>query len=220
MLDRQKAQGVGHAVHQSRSRSGRRRRLGRATRSDEVAQAILPANLTDKRSPPSSRRPMPCERTINQGWASGPFGLAQSCPLCFRTCLARGIGRCERSRAMSQAENDNNQDEERREPTGDESSASASARGFAAMDNEKQRQIASKGGAAVSRNREYMAAIGKRGGERVSQNREHMAAIGKKGGERVSQNREHMASIGRKGGEAVSQDREHMSRIGRKGGES
>jgi general stress protein YciG len=105
---------------------------------------------------------------------------------------------------MSQAENEDRQsDEERQQPEAEGSAAGGvNARGFAAMDNEKQRQIASKGGAAVSRNREYMA------------------AIGKKGGERVSQNREHMASIGRKGGEAVSQDREHMSRIGRKGGES
>ena len=34
-------------------------------------------------------------------------------------------------------------------------------RGFASMDREKQRQIAAKGGGAVSRNREYMASIGK-----------------------------------------------------------
>ena len=98
--------------------------------------------------------------------------------------------------------------------------ASGNPRGFAAMDEQKQRQIAAKGGAAVSRNREYMAAIGRKGGERVSQNREHMANIGKRGGVRVSQNREHMAKIGRKGGERVSQDRDHMSKIGRKGGES
>ena len=56
-------------------------------------------------------------------------------------------------------------------------------RGFAAMDSDKQKEIARKGGEAVSRNREHMAAIGRRGGESVSRNREHMAAIGKRGGE-------------------------------------
>src|SRR3954468_18513003 len=39
------------------------------------------------------------------------------------------------------------------------------ARGFAAMNPEEQREIARKGGEAVSRNREHMAAIGRRGGE-------------------------------------------------------
>ena len=38
-------------------------------------------------------------------------------------------------------------------------------RGFAAMDIEKQREIARKGGEAVSRNREHMAAIGRKGGK-------------------------------------------------------
>jgi hypothetical protein len=94
------------------------------------------------------------------------------------------------------------------------------SRGFASMTPERQREIAKKGGAAVSRNRDYMASIGRIGGERVSQNREHMAGIGRRGGQRVSQNREHMARIGRKGGAAVSQDRQHMAQIGRKGGES
>jgi general stress protein YciG len=96
----------------------------------------------------------------------------------------------------------------------------AASRGFASMEGDRQKQIASKGGTAVSRNREYMAMIGRKGGERVSQNREHMASIGRRGGERVSQNREHMASIGRRGGERVSQDREHMANIGRKGGQA
>ena len=56
-------------------------------------------------------------------------------------------------------------------------------RGFAAMSAEQQRQIASKGGEAVSKNRGHMAEIGKKGGERVSQNRKHMSDIGRKGGE-------------------------------------
>lgn len=56
------------------------------------------------------------------------------------------------------------------------------ARGTAAMSPEVRREVARKGGLAVSRNREHMAAIGQKGGQTVSQDREHMAAIGKKGG--------------------------------------
>jgi len=55
-------------------------------------------------------------------------------------------------------------------------------RGFAAMNPEKQKQIARKGGEAVARNRQHMAEIGRRGGESVSKNREHMAQIGREGG--------------------------------------
>ena len=40
-----------------------------------------------------------------------------------------------------------------------------SHRGFAAMSPEQQKQIASKGGEAVSKNREHMAEIGRKGGE-------------------------------------------------------
>jgi general stress protein YciG len=66
-----------------------------------------------------------------------------------------------------------------------------SHRGFAAMSADQQRQIASKGGEAVSKNREHMAEIGKKGGEIVSQNRRHMSEIGRKGGEasKASRNR-------------------------------
>lgn len=100
-------------------------------------------------------------------------------------------------------------------------------RGFAAMDEQRQREIASKGGRAAHEkgtahefSKDEARAAGKKGGEVVSQNRRHMADIGRKGGERVSQDRDHMAQIGRKGGEAVSGDRQHMAEIGRKGGES
>jgi general stress protein YciG len=103
----------------------------------------------------------------------------------------------------------------------------AEQRGFAAMDEEKQRLIASKGGKAAHEKGtaheftpDEARQAGKKGGEAVSKNRQHMAEIGRKGGERVSQDREHMAQIGRKGGEAVSGDREHMAQIGRKGGEA
>lgn len=57
------------------------------------------------------------------------------------------------------------------------------ARGTAAMDPKTRQEVARKGGLAVSRNREHMAAIGRKGGQTVSKNREHMAAIGRKGGE-------------------------------------
>ena len=39
------------------------------------------------------------------------------------------------------------------------------SRGFASMDPEQQRQIARKGGEAVSGNRQHMAEIGRKGGE-------------------------------------------------------
>ncbi|NUS38875.1 MAG: general stress protein [Lysobacter sp.] len=38
-------------------------------------------------------------------------------------------------------------------------------RGFAGMDDDKQRKIAQKGGEAVSRDREHMSEIGRKGGE-------------------------------------------------------
>jgi general stress protein YciG len=82
-------------------------------------------------------------------------------------------------------------------------------RGFASMDDEKQREIARKGGQAAH----------EKGTAHEFDSKEARKA-GRKGGETVSRNREHMADIGRKGGEEVSKDREHMSEIGREGGES
>ena len=68
-------------------------------------------------------------------------------------------------------------------------------RGFASMDIEKQREIASKGGKAAHAKgkarrftSEEAKIAGKKGGEAVSRNREHMAEIGRKGG-RVSSRR-------------------------------
>jgi len=90
---------------------------------------------------------------------------------------------------------------------GKKGSGGASRRGFAAMSEEKQREIASKGGRAAH-------ALGKAHRFTTEEARE----AGRKGGVTVSRNREHMADIGRKGGETVSRDRTHMSRIGRKGG--
>src|SRR6202035_4643241 len=62
-------------------------------------------------------------------------------------------------------------------------------RGFAAMDQQKQREIASRGGRAAHRRgtahqftAEEAAVAGRKGGQSVSRNREHMAQIGRKGG--------------------------------------
>jgi general stress protein YciG len=66
-----------------------------------------------------------------------------------------------------------------------------SNRGFAAMDPEQQRAIASKGGQAAHEQ-----------GRAHEFNSEEARAAGRKGGEAVSRNREHMAEIGRKGGQA------------------
>ena len=56
------------------------------------------------------------------------------------------------------------------------------ARGTAAMDPSTRREVARKGGIAVSKNKNHMAEIGRKGGQSVSKNREHMARIGRKGG--------------------------------------
>jgi len=82
-------------------------------------------------------------------------------------------------------------------------------RGFASMNEEKQREIASQGGRAAHQK-----------GTAHEFTPDEARDAGRKGGEAVSRNRDHMARIGRKGGEAVSKDRQHMANIGRKGGES
>jgi uncharacterized protein len=82
-------------------------------------------------------------------------------------------------------------------------------RGFASMDQAKQREIASKGGKAAHQK-----------GTAHEFSTEEARDAGRKGGESVSQDRQHMAEIGRKGGQAVSQDRDHMAEIGRRGGEA
>lgn len=66
-----------------------------------------------------------------------------------------------------------------------------SNRGFASMDEDKQRKIASKGGKAAHEK-----------------------------GTAHEWNSQEAREAGRKGGEVVSKDREHMSEIGRKGGKS
>lgn len=98
-----------------------------------------------------------------------------------------------------------------------------SNRGFASMDAERQKQIASMGGKAVpdskrsfSQNRQLAAQAGRKGGQSVpgekrsfSQNRQLAAEAGRKGGQSVpdekrsfSQNPQLAAQAGRKGGQA------------------
>jgi len=81
----------------------------------------------------------------------------------------------------------------REKPTG-----STSNRGFASMDAEKQRAIASKGGQSVPNEKRSF-----------SQNRELASEAGRKGGQNVSdenrsfsRNRDLAAQAGRKGGQA------------------
>ena len=68
--------------------------------------------------------------------------------------------------------------------------ANTSKRGFAPMDPTKQREIASKGGRAAHAKgtaHEFDSSeareAGRKGGMAVSRNRDHMAAIGRRGGE-------------------------------------
>jgi len=68
--------------------------------------------------------------------------------------------------------------------------ADTSRRGFASMDEEKQRQIASKGGKAAHAkgtahefSSEEARAAGRKGGVSVSRDRQHMAQIGREGGQ-------------------------------------
>ena len=73
---------------------------------------------------------------------------------------------------------------------GSGSNGRKSARGFASMDSSKQKEIASKGGRAAHAkgtahefDSNEARAAGRKGGMAVSRNREHMAAIGRRGGE-------------------------------------
>lgn len=68
-------------------------------------------------------------------------------------------------------------------------------RGFASMDREKQRQIASQGGkvahlrgTAHEFTTDEAKDAGRKGGLRVSKNREHMSAIGRAGGKKRGEN--------------------------------
>ncbi len=87
------------------------------------------------------------------------------------------------------------------------SARTRSNRGFASMDREKQREIASKGGRAAHAKgtaHEFDSGeareAGRKGGMAVSRNREHMAAIGRRGGEARGQSRGRGAAQSNSGG--------------------
>ena len=82
----------------------------------------------------------------------------------------------------------------------DSSGRRTSNRGFAAMDREKQKRIASEGGRAAHRQ-----------GVAHEWSRDEAREAGRKGGQIVSQNREHMSEIGRKGGQSSGQRRQRGS---------
>ena len=87
--------------------------------------------------------------------------------------------------------------------TGSSNGGRKSARGFASMDETKQREIASKGGRAAHAkgtahefDSSEARAAGRKGGMAVSRNREHMAAIGRRGGEARGQRARQAAQAG------------------------
>ena len=82
--------------------------------------------------------------------------------------------------------NQENKDQDNRSKPGNTSS-----RGFASMDPDKQKEIASEGGKAAHEQ-----------GTAHEFDSEEAREAGRKGGEVVSRDREHMAEIGRKGGQA------------------
>ena len=95
---------------------------------------------------------------------------------------------------------------------GGQNQGDTSNRGFASMDEDKQREIASKGGQSVapedrsfSQDRELAAEAGRKGGE----------ASG--GGDRGGDNQ---GGGDRGGGGNFAEDRERASEAGRKGGEA
>ena len=99
--------------------------------------------------------------------------------------------------------------------------AGKSRRGFASMDRERQREIASKGGRAAHAkgtahewSSDEARVAGQKGGVAVSRDRAHMAAIGREGGESRSgaARAARAASQGEQGGDremqrVVSQER-------------
>jgi general stress protein YciG len=94
-----------------------------------------------------------------------------------------------------------------------------SNRGFASMDREKQKEIASKGGRAAHAKgtaHEFDSSeareAGRKGGVAVSRNREHMAAIGRRGGEARGSSRARAQVQTNSGGEGTSDNSFQNSR--------
>ncbi len=116
----------------------------------------------------------------------------------------------------------------------DRDQSHTSNRGFASMDEQKQREIASKGGQASGGNFKNdparAAEAGRKGGQDVpanersfSKDRELAAEAGRKGGEHSHAGHGTAASqhgTGHQGGQRnFAQDRERASEAGRRGGE-
>lgn len=95
-------------------------------------------------------------------------------------------------------------------------SSNKGEQGFASMDDEKQREIASKGGKAAHEKgtaHEFTSEEAKEAGHKGGK-------VAHEKGTAHEFTSEEAKEAGHKGGETVSQDREHMSDIGRKGGKS
>jgi len=116
----------------------------------------------------------------------------------------------------------------------DRGQSQTSNRGFASMDEKKQRDIASKGGQASGGNfandPERAAEAGRRGGQSVpaeersfSKDHELAAEAGRKGGEHSHGGHTSGSQQGRQGHQGgpgnFAEDRERASEAGRKGGE-
>ena len=98
-------------------------------------------------------------------------------------------------------------------------------RGFAAMDESKQRAIASKGGQAAHRlgtahefSAEEAREAGRKGGQTVSRDRAHMAQIGRQGGEARAHNRAKNANQAAGDSKAKAADTDSSMRSGSRHG--
>ena len=105
--------------------------------------------------------------------------------------------------------------------TGTNGQGGKSRRGFASMNPERQREIASKGGRAAHAkgtahewSSDEARQAGQKGGIAVSRDRAHMAAIGREGGE----SRSRASRAGREqGGRATGSEREMTRTVSREG---
>ena len=102
------------------------------------------------------------------------------------------------------------------------SGSGKSKRGFASMDANRQREIASKGGRAAHAKgtahewtSDEARVAGRKGGEVVSRDRAHMAAIGREGGESRGAKNRRRQGTGASGG--AYSDRESPVEVTREG---
>jgi general stress protein YciG len=100
--------------------------------------------------------------------------------------------------------------------------ASRSKRGFAAMDPEKQREIARLGGRAAHEKGtaheftpDEARRAGRRGGKTVSRDRAYMAEIGRRGGQHSQGGRGQAETNGRRANVNVARGRGAAARTGR-----